>query len=226
MAEDAIELGKEIFYKKARKYHIPHKTEKEILQIARTYGFYNLFDFYLSIGRGKTVLSNSGIEKVQLNKKIKEQNEQPDYKNISLGLINNLMIKFAKCCNPKPYDDIVGYITRGRGISIHKKNCKNPGFVFLKKKDKDRIIAVTWGNLNNKKTNSKKLKLIIKKNKNDIEKIKDFLGEQTALFTVKRIRNRRNAIIYSITFFYMDSELEFEKIKGKLKEKFKKISFI
>lgn len=59
--------------------------------------------------------------------------------------IDNLLVRFAKCCNPVPGDDIIGYITRGRGISVHRSDCAN----ILSGIDSDeaaRVIEVEWEN--------------------------------------------------------------------------------
>jgi guanosine-3',5'-bis(diphosphate) 3'-pyrophosphohydrolase len=52
-----------------------------------------------------------------------------------------LLTNFARCCNPAPGDAIVGYITRGRGVTIHRQDCPN----VLRMKDRERIIKVSWG---------------------------------------------------------------------------------
>jgi len=57
-----------------------------------------------------------------------------------LGL-RNILTTFARCCKPVPGDDIVGYITRGRGATIHRQDCPN----VLRMKDHDRIVKVSWG---------------------------------------------------------------------------------
>ena len=54
-------------------------------------------------------------------------------------LINNLMVKFAKCCCPIEGDEIVGFVSQGRGIIVHRKQCPNVSFF-----DKDRLIDVEW----------------------------------------------------------------------------------
>lgn len=56
--------------------------------------------------------------------------------------IDNLLVRFARCCNPVPGDDIVGYITRGRGVSIHRRDC--PNFNWTDEEDRERIIEVAW----------------------------------------------------------------------------------
>jgi GTP pyrophosphokinase len=55
--------------------------------------------------------------------------------------INDMMIRFSRCCNPVPGDEIIGYITRGRGVSIHKVDCSNVDFISA---EKDRLVKVEW----------------------------------------------------------------------------------
>ena len=57
-----------------------------------------------------------------------------------LGL-KGILTTIARCCNPVPGDDIIGYITRGRGASIHRRDCPN----VLRRKDRERLVRVSWG---------------------------------------------------------------------------------
>ena len=84
-----------------------------------------------------------------LNKAIEEnisKNEKKK-KDTSYGVTvkgeNNLMVRFAKCCNPVPGDDILGYITKGRGVSIHRKDCGNLNSLI--KEDPQKVVDVSWG---------------------------------------------------------------------------------
>ena len=53
------------------------------------------------------------------------------------------MIRFAKCCNPVPGDEILGYITKGRGVSVHREDCSN--LQNLIDTDGERVVEVNWG---------------------------------------------------------------------------------
>lgn len=61
-------------------------------------------------------------------------------RGVKVGGISNTLIYFPKCCSPIPGDEIIGYITRGKGVTIHRNNCKNVKF----EKIKDRFIEVEW----------------------------------------------------------------------------------
>ncbi|HAE86930.1 TPA: hypothetical protein DCG86_02775, partial [Candidatus Marinimicrobia bacterium] len=60
---------------------------------------------------------------------------------VTIQGLDNVMVQFAKCCNPIPGDDIVGFITRGRGITVHRSNCRNIPKI---ESEQDRLIDVTW----------------------------------------------------------------------------------
>ena len=68
--------------------------------------------------------------------------KKEDDSGVIVGGVDNLMIRIARCCNPVPGDDIVGFITKGRGISVHRKDCDN--LKSLSPEDKARFIDVRW----------------------------------------------------------------------------------
>lgn len=127
-------------------------------KLLEKYNKTNFEDFFAAIGSGAlnydTVVKyvdRKYQEKYNEDEKIIENSNivsnEEDVKhtdNVSDGIViddlTNLDVKFAKCCNPVPGDDVLGYITMGRGITIHRKNCKN----IENMKDKDRFIKVKW----------------------------------------------------------------------------------
>jgi GTP pyrophosphokinase len=75
-----------------------------------------------------------------------QQKKAPEKKSKSVnGVIvsglDDVLVRFSKCCTPVPGDPIVGFITRGRGVSIHRRNCPN---ICIDQTEKDRIIEVSW----------------------------------------------------------------------------------
>jgi len=66
---------------------------------------------------------------------------RPQDDTVSVLGLKGLLTSMARCCNPAPGDDIVGYITRGRGATIHRRDCPN----ILRIKDRERMVRVNWG---------------------------------------------------------------------------------
>jgi len=133
MFEQSLKLGEDILSKEFKKYRIKVKTQ-DLDDIAPSYGFTNIKQLFAAIGRGE-VSSLSIIHKLE-PKKIKGDSEERIFrrflrrpKRTGLGVLvqgmDNLLITFGKCCQPVPGDQILGFITRGRGVVIHRTDCKN-----------------------------------------------------------------------------------------------------
>ncbi len=161
-----IEKGKEIIEKEIKRIGMSHEElflQKYYNPMLQRYGFKNLDEMYSavgfgSIGAGKIIARTLeeyrkfNKEEVDFEEKLEELNQSVRPKSSKTGIIvkgiDNCLVKISKCCSPVPGDEIVGYITRGRGVTIHRKNCKNIKELF---QDEGRIIDVYWDE--EKKTN-------------------------------------------------------------------------
>jgi GTP pyrophosphokinase len=65
--------------------------------------------------------------------------------NVQVLGVGDLLTRTARCCNPVPGDEIIGYITRSRGVSIHRKDCSNIAHIF--ESDRERLVPVDWGKI-------------------------------------------------------------------------------
>ena len=174
--DENIERGSEILEKESKKYNLPLKDpalEKYMIQIAKKLNQPSVEDLIATIGYGGIMASQvvpklrdyylKEIKKQQKDVvKLKEEEfekhslSDAEYKkkrkkNNCQGVIveglDNILIRFAKCCNPLPGDEIIGYITKGRGVAVHRKDCTN----FQKENElfKNRLIKVSWANAEN-----------------------------------------------------------------------------
>ena len=155
-----IEKGKEIIEKEAKKLPVKQSelfSNQEWVRFALDkYHIASLEDMYASIGFGtispNKILArllekyNEEHEEENFSKKIEELAfAKPTYKPSKNGVvvkgIDNCLVKLSKCCNPLPGDNIIGYITKGRGVSVHRTNCPNINELL---EDENRIIDVYW----------------------------------------------------------------------------------
>ncbi|MBQ6508739.1 MAG: bifunctional (p)ppGpp synthetase/guanosine-3',5'-bis(diphosphate) 3'-pyrophosphohydrolase [Flexilinea sp.] len=123
-------------------------TDTDLNDISQKLDYKTPDDMYVAIGCGD--LSTIRVIK-KINEEIKSQNLRPVLtprphpqrtdSDIAVLGVGNIYTTFGKCCNPAPGDDIVGYITIGRGCTIHKVNCPN----ILRIKNTERLVNVSWG---------------------------------------------------------------------------------
>lgn len=160
---ESIEIGRKLLEKEAEKFRLSPKklinNEEEMKRIANEYGLGRGEDLLASIGYGKTLPRNVlakflGAEKfAELDpEKRKETRLETGMKAVKkfIGLgedaiivqgIDNLLTTRARCCNPLRGEPIVGYISLGKGIVVHNKNCKNVKQLMV---NRDRIVEVEW----------------------------------------------------------------------------------
>ena len=147
MKEENIQKGKELFEREMEKYKIENSPEltKKLKEVSIELGFNELESMFENIGYGKLtpyqvlskIIPQEKISPVIPLVKVKKRIDQ----GIRVQGINDVMIRFSRCCNPVPGDEIIGYITRGRGVSVHKADCSNVDFIS---EDKDRLVKVEW----------------------------------------------------------------------------------
>ena len=116
--------------------------------LAKDFDFRSLDDLYVAIGTGDIGLGrivNRLIEdsapKDSALFPLTPREAKPGDGGVTVLGLKGLLTTMARCCNPAPGDPIVGYITRGRGATIHRQDCPN----ILRMKDRERMIKVTWG---------------------------------------------------------------------------------
>jgi GTP diphosphokinase / guanosine-3',5'-bis(diphosphate) 3'-diphosphatase len=151
----AIELGRKLFEKEARRFDLNPKTllqKDEFVKAAGDYGLHKPDDLMAAIGYGK-VGARQFLARLVPQDQLKEKQAEstftsvvkkvfgPGEERIKVRGFDDLMVFRARCCNPIHGEKIIGYITRGKGVSVHSANCPN---VLNLMYDPDRRIDVEW----------------------------------------------------------------------------------
>ena len=155
-----IEKGKDLIEKEIKRIGMSHVDlfkQEYIDAMLDRYKYKNLEDMYAAVGFG----ANSAVkviakmlqeyrkehqeedieEKMEELRKQKERKQKPSSSGVVVEGIDNCLVKLSKCCNPLPGDEIIGYITKGRGVSVHRKDCVNVKDLLS---EENRIIDVKW----------------------------------------------------------------------------------
>jgi guanosine-3',5'-bis(diphosphate) 3'-pyrophosphohydrolase len=146
--QQAINIGKQLFEAELRKNGISSSISKsdKVNNILQSFSVQSLEDLYFLIGHAKIsvhqvinkLVPESEREEIPTVKKPAER-RRDNKQFISLKGVDEVLYHIAKCCMPVPGDDIIGFITRGKGISVHRKDCEN-----IKHLEKERLIEVFW----------------------------------------------------------------------------------
>ncbi len=173
--EESVEMGRKLLEREAEKFRVTPKkllnNDPEMKRIANEYGLGRGDDLLASIGYGKTLPRNVlakylGDKFDELDPEKKKETRigtgmKAVRKFIGLGEdaivvrgVDNLLTTRARCCNPLRGEDIIGYISLGKGIVVHNKRCKNVNQLMV---NRDRIVEVEWAKSDEKQVQSVQL---------------------------------------------------------------------
>jgi len=141
-----LSRGRDILDKELKRLGI---VDLDIENLSKSFNFKSNDDMYEAIGCGDIALGRiiNALQDVDPKAGDLLLDHTPidiireDSESIKVLGLKGVLTNIAKCCNPAPGDDIVGYITRGRGATIHRRDCPN----ILRIRDKERMVKVSWG---------------------------------------------------------------------------------
>jgi len=147
----SVILGRELLEREAKKHRLALTTileSEEIRKVATEHGFSTVDDLLAGLGFGKTSAQTviarfappDTMADAQTAKTAKPPKGRSD-SGVTVKGIDDVLARFAKCCGPVPGDPIVGFITRGRGITVHTRDCPNLATGSV---DSERTVAVDW----------------------------------------------------------------------------------
>ena len=155
-----IEKGKDLVEKEIKRIGLTHADlfkQEYIDPMMNKYNYKDLDEMYAAVGFGansafkvisrvlqeyrKEHVEDDIEEKMEELAKGKNKKTKPSNLGVVVKGIDNCLVKLAKCCNPVPGDEIIGYITKGRGVSVHRKDCTNIKNLIS---EENRMIDVEW----------------------------------------------------------------------------------
>jgi GTP pyrophosphokinase len=165
--ERSVDLGREICEREFKKYHLDFPKflkSEDLKKVMGDFSFQSVDDLMAEIGYGniscKQVvgkilppdkLEKGKVEESRLKRLADKIRREPS--GIQIRGIRDMMVRFGRCCNPLPGDRITGYITRGRGVTVHTSDCPN-----ILGGDPERLIQVSW-NLQEKAVHSVRVRV-------------------------------------------------------------------
>ncbi len=160
-----IVLGKEMLEKELKRQGLSQlnlNCDDYITRIVKRYGYTSEDDLFANLGYGGLNLTNlinklkdeykklnakaEPIFPVSANTSPRKTNGKKSSGGIIVKGIENCLIRYSQCCSPVPGDKIIGYITRGRGVSIHRQDCINIAAMHKDEEERARLIDVSWEN--------------------------------------------------------------------------------
>ncbi|MGM0378837.1 MAG: RelA/SpoT family protein [Bacillota bacterium] len=229
--QENIEKGKTMFDRAIKRSEVSFKNalkDKWINPILKKLSLDSIEDLYEALGYGGILLKQV-VPKIKEAKR-KEEKDKKSKKESSNGKIDKrrkvnegvyvegfdeIVTRFAKCCNPLPGDDIIGYVTTGRGVTIHRTDCPNMKDL---KNNQERFINVYWKN-SHENIFEARIKIIGRDRKGLLSEITILINEENFIVNGLNARkdNKKRAII--------ELTVEIDNIKhlNKLIEKIKKV---
>jgi GTP diphosphokinase / guanosine-3',5'-bis(diphosphate) 3'-diphosphatase len=152
--DQSIQLGKELLEKalESQRIHVPNLLKnEEMAGVARDFSMVGVDDLLANIGYGKLSVQQvvgkikvrQGIDEGKhpglVRKVVSRITRKKSTHGIKVKGLENMLVRFANCCSPLPGEQVKGFITRGRGVTVHKYNCRH-----IRNADPDRVVDVEW----------------------------------------------------------------------------------
>ena len=217
----SLRLGEEILTAEFEKFDIK-KNGEELVEIAQCYGLDDINQLYIAIGKGDIsileVLKKLAPEKVSitadgsiLSKFIHQTKEIS--KSIKIQGIDNYLIIFGKCCQPIPGDRILGFISKGRGIEIHRADCKKISNLL---QNSVTNINVEW-DVDKDKQFLVKLKMFANKRPNFLKDISESISASNSSI-VRMVLNTEESFIHNTLVVEVKNRNQLTRLMNKIQK--------
>jgi len=219
--DHSVKLGQDILERELRRLRLS-KEAKNIRHSFTDMGYESEEKMLAAIGAGHrtiTSLLNKLYPDLSFTppKVQKDPNEsffrraRKNTKGVAIAGIDNMMISFGKCCNPIPGDPIIGFITRGRGVTVHRADCDTVGPNLS---EKERLIEVQWGNEKNQ-TFLVRLKVMAQDRKHFIRDITERISSFDVNIESLQMKAEEDLVI-GLIVLEVDGVRQLEKIRNRI----------
>lgn len=209
LKDEYIRMGKAIIERDAKHRGVAVSdllTPDGIKAVCDRYMFSSVEEIYAAVGFGSISLQQVMVKLIAANKGLAVTNapqvarrssksSSSKHNPIMVKGVEDLLVRFSRCCSPVPGDEIVGYISRGRGVCIHRTDCP-----AIKDFEKERLVKAEWDNMDAKATFSSSIE-IISEDKGDIfaEITKTVSNEGLPIVAINARKDRKGNAIATIT---------------------------
>jgi len=204
-----------------------------VARAARSQNFTSAEDLYSNLANGGAIINKTLMlcisyfreeEQAEIKRQERFQKKQeqlakrPDAKNagVSIEGISDLLIHYAKCCSPVPGDEIVGYTTKGRGISIHRKDCIN--ILSLPENEQGRLINVEWDLNKDKMTFNAAITILAEDKKGLLAQVSKICEDLDINITYANIKADKSGLCTMNLTLAITNTDSIEKIMARLKQ--------
>ena len=232
--EENVQHGKDLIERELKRINLSHSQlfrNEWVEMLCKKYTFSSIDDIYAAVGYGGlTVNKVIGRLREEYKKTLKAENPDIDLtaleapqkrkKTSSNGVvvegIEDCLVRFSRCCNPVPGDDITGYITRGRGVSVHRTDCPNV-ISSQKNGDKERLIRVHWeSDLEQKGSYLTRIKVLANDRKGLLAEMASTISDLKILITgINSNLSKDNTVVVNFTI-EINSKEQLDQVAKKL----------
>ncbi len=236
--EENVHRGRESIEKDVKRDGFPEAKilrEDWLKQVSKKLNFQTVDDMYAAVGYGGISLSGvvsklkelyrneyreeaeeerKYLSKEEYKQAMRAENEKKRASSSATGVvtkgIDNLKVRFSGCCNPVPGDEIVGYITRGRGVSVHRADCPN----IINDMEKERLLEVEWADDMEKKSFVATIEAHAHDRKGLLTDITMVIAESNLSITSLNTRTKDDEVYITISLTIKDKEQLKELMKN------------
>lgn len=222
--DDNIKKGKTMIEQSAKIKEVDLKKlldDRWLPEVFNRYSLKNLDDMYAMIGAGaltttqvlnKLITCYQQFEQVQSEYVFKPIMVENKSDKSSISELKSMLIKYAHCCNPVPGDEIVGFVSRGRGVTIHRADCKS--IINL---DADRIMKLSWNDESEDENFVASIKLLVKNVSGILANVANKIAEQKINITSISSHNTKDDKTIIDVDVAIKSKEELNNLMSKLK---------